>query len=219
MERFPGTVPGGAHVDDDELEIEKRWMGRARLNPADFNRFYEKYADRVFSFCLSRTLDRDLAEDLTSETFTQAQATLWRFQWKGVTYGAYLYKIALNLVRQHARKTARAIHLNEADVTIIDTRLNPLAEIVLTERQFLVRKAVAGMDSLGQDIFLLHYWENMTTAEIAAVLGTPEGTVKTRLQRGRHHLRSRLRDLGVAGPNDEEAGPLRSPENRGEDEG
>ena len=206
-------------MHEEELAIEKRWMGLARVNLADFHRFYDKYCDRVYGFCLSWTLDPDLAEDLTSDTFLRAQASLWRFRWKGVTFGAYLYRIALNLVRQHARKTAKAIHVNEADVTIVDTRLNPLAEIILTERQVMVRQVVADLDRLGQEIFLLHYWDGLTTAEIAAVLGTPEGTVKTRLQRGRHHLRSRLREMGVEPLDDTGNGPSRRHEHRREDEG
>ena len=60
-----------------------------------------------------------------------------------------------------------------------------------------VAVAVGGRDALSREIFLLHYWEEMTTVEIAAVLGTPEGTVKTRLRRGREALRQQLRRRGI----------------------
>lgn len=184
-------------MHDSELAIEKRWMILARLDPEDFRRFYEKYCDSVYRFCLRRTLDPQVAEDLTSETFLRAQRNLWRFRWQGVTFGAYLYRIALNLVRQHAVLAARSVNMAEPGLTIIDMRINPLAEIVLTERQRAVRAAVNSLDSLSQDIFLLHYWEEMTTAEISAVLGAPEGTVKTRLRRGREAMRRNLVRGGV----------------------
>jgi RNA polymerase sigma-70 factor (ECF subfamily) len=186
-------------MHDSELAIEKRWLLWARLDPEDFRRFYEKYCDSVYHFCLRRTLDPQLSEDLTSETFLRAQRNLWRFRWQGVTFGAYLYRIALNLVRQHAIIAARSINLEEPELTVVDLRINPLAELVLNERQRLVRAAVGKLDRLGQDVFLLHYWEELKTAEIAVVLDIPEGTVKTRLRRGREGLRRHLRHLGIDG--------------------
>lgn len=94
---------------------------------------------------------------------------------------------------------ARSINLEEPELTVVDLRINPLAEVVLNERQRLVRAAVGKLDRLGQDVFLLHYWEELKTAEIAVVLDIPEGTVKTRLRRGREGLRRHLRHLGIDG--------------------
>ena len=182
---------------DDELAIEKRWLVLARIDPEDFRRFYDKYCDRVYRLCLRRVLDPDLAEDLTSETFLRAQRSLWRFRWQGVTFGAYLYRIALNLVRRQAKAAAAMISVDPGDVTIVDARLNPLAEVVLTERQRAVRAALTALDDLGREIFMLHYWEELTVAQISVVLDTPEGTVKTRLQRGRSLLRSELGRRGI----------------------
>lgn len=203
---------------DAELAIEKRWLLAAKVDPEDFRRFYAKYGDRVYRFCLRRTLDRDTAEDLTAETFLQAQRNLWRFRWQGVTFGAYLYRIALNLVRKHAAAAARTLNVAEPDAGVVDPRANPLAELVLTERQLAVRQAVATLDGRSQEIFLLHYWEELTTAEIAVVLKVPEGTVKTKLSRGRQALRAELgrRDLASPGPLPEP--PPRAPGRRKERE-
>ncbi len=194
--------PGAAGtVDEHELSIEKRWLLLARVDPEDFGRFYAKYCDRVYRFCLRRTLDADVAEDLTSETFLRAQRKLWRFRWQGVTFGAYLFRIALNLVRRHAAVAARSVGLAEPELSVIDPRLNPLAAVVLSDSQRALREAVAQLDRLGQEIFLLHYWEELTIAEIAAVLGRPEGTIKTRLQRGRHQLKRILKGKGIIADN------------------
>ena len=195
-------------MHEPELAIEKRWLLLARLDPEDFRVFYEKYCDAIYHFCLRRTLDPQVAEDLTSETFLRAQRNLWRFRWQGLTFGAYLYRIALNLVRQHANRAARSVNLEDPDLAVVDPRLNPLAGLVLSDQQRLVRAAVGRLDRLGQDIFLLHYWEGMTTAEIAAVLGVPEGTVKTRLRRGRLEMRQYLDRHGVGGADAHRDDPL-----------
>ena len=180
---------------DDELEIEKRWMLLARTDPAAFDRFYEKYVDPIYGYCLRRTLDHDTAEDLTGETFLLAQRSLWRFRWQGVTFGAYLYRIAQNQVRKRARKLKWEAELGDDEVTLVDPRLNPLAQVVLSDEQQAVRRAVAALDGITQEIVLLHYWEGLTSAQIAAVMDMKTTTVKTRLHRGRARLKQVL--LGV----------------------
>lgn len=179
-------------MSDDELDIEKRWMLLVRIDPQAFERFYTKYFDAIYRFCLRRTLDHATAEDLTAETFLQAQRSLGRFRWQGVTFGAYLYRIAQNLVRMRARRLAREAELVDGETSVVDPRLSPLAQVVLTDEQRAVRAAVAQLEASTQEIILLHYWEGLTTPEIAAVVGMNATTVKTRLHRGRVRVRKLL---------------------------
>ncbi|MBE0567777.1 MAG: sigma-70 family RNA polymerase sigma factor [Krumholzibacteria bacterium] len=179
-------------MSDGELDIEKRWMVLARLDPQAFDRFYDKYCDAIYRYCLRRTLDHATAEDLTAETFLQAQRSLIRFRWQGVTFGAYLYRIAQNLVRMQARRLVREARLSNTETALADPRLNPLAQVVLTEEQQSVRTAVAQLEASTQEILLLHYWEGLTVPQIAAVVGMNPTTVKTRLRRGRLRVRKLL---------------------------
>lgn len=179
-------------MSDGELDIEKRWMLLARLDPQAFDRFYDKYCDMIYRYCLRRTLDHNTAEDLTAETFLQAQRSLGRFRWQGVTFGAYLFRIAQNLVRMRARRLAREAELVDPETTVADPRLNPLAHVVLSEEQLAVRTAVAQLEASTQEILLLHYWEGLTVPQIAAVVGMNPTTVKTRLRRGRLRVRKLL---------------------------
>lgn len=174
-------------MSNDDFDIEKRWMLLVRVDPEAFFRFYDKYVDRIYRYCLSRTLDPEAAQDLTSETFLRAQASLGRFRWQGVTFGAYLYRIAENAVRQRARKLRREIGLDGGD-HLAEPRINPLAQVVLTETQQSVREAMTRLDDRTREIMRLHYWEDLTVREIAVVLGMNESTVKARLRRGRDKL-------------------------------
>ena len=139
MDPAPGLsgvwVESGFHalettVDTQELDIEKKWLILARLDPGKFTLFYDKYCDGIYRFCLRRVVDHDLAEDLTSSTFLQAQRKLWQFRWQGVTMGAWFYRIALNVVRKHLRAAAHDAHVNTDDISVVDTRLDPLALVV-----------------------------------------------------------------------------------------
>ncbi|MFN2371196.1 MAG: RNA polymerase sigma factor [Candidatus Krumholzibacteriia bacterium] len=179
-------------MSSEELDIEKRWLLLARLDPQAFDRFYDKYCDAIYRFCLRRTLDHATAEDLTAETFLQAQRSLGRFRWQGVTFGAYLYRIAGNEVRMRARRLAREADLVDPGTSVVDPRLSPLAQVVLTEAQQEVRTAVSQLEASTQEIVLLHYWEGLTVVQIAAVVGMNPTTVKTRLHRGRHRVRKLL---------------------------
>lgn len=117
-------------MDPSELEIEKRWLLNARTDPEAFMHFYAKYYDRVFRLCYHRVVDRELAEDLTAETFLQAQQHLGRFRWQGTTMGAWLYRIALNQVRYRGRDRRPLAAFDPAD-DLGDEGGGPLAALLL----------------------------------------------------------------------------------------
>lgn len=196
---------GDAHHSND-LDIERGWFLLAKVDPCQFVYFYEKYYDLIHKFIYRNVLDADLADDLTSETFLKAQRGLWKFRWMNVTFGAWLLRIALNEVRQHFRKLGSAQRaLASQDCRWHEAPVNPLAQIVLSEDRRLLYDLVMGLDALSREIFQLHYWGDFTTRQVSVILNIPEGTVKTRLSRGREDIRRSLRgrSLGMAGANGE----------------
>ena len=77
-----------------ELESERRLVEASQRQPRRFAKLYERYFDRVYAFALVRTGDRTAAEDVTAETFRLALQNLPRFQWRGVPFSAWLFRIA-----------------------------------------------------------------------------------------------------------------------------
>lgn len=176
-------------MSDRELRIEKKWFLAAMVDPEKFSFFYKKYRSRIYRFVLLKTGDEEAAADLTAETFLLAQKGLSGFKWQGVTFGAWLYRIAVNLVRHHhrLRKRAHAVDLENAP-EIATEELPPLDSLVREERERILHDSLRVLGEGDTTIFLLHYWMEHTTAEVAAITDMPEGTVKTRLQRGREIL-------------------------------
>jgi RNA polymerase sigma-70 factor (ECF subfamily) len=170
----------------DPLEIEKRWLLLVRIDREYFFLFYDRYVDRIYRYIFWRTHDPDLAQDLTADTFMTALAKLQLFRFQGVTFGAWLYRIALNLVREHfrARQSRSFTDLTGAE-NLPDRRRNPLDELEYSEEQTLILDLLEMLDELSQNIFILHYWENLKVREIAAILNVSQGTIQSRLKRDR----------------------------------
>jgi len=173
-------------MDPEELEIERGWFFLARLNPRKFAFFYDKYYNKVNRYIYKRVFDPDIADDLTSETFIKAQRNLWRFRWKNIPLGPWIMRIAVNEVNGHFRREGLTRDVLQMAANQDQSRPNaPLAQLILDEENQFLYRQVLDLDELSRNIFQLFYWGDCTTKEVAKILGTPEGTVKTRLNRGR----------------------------------
>src|SRR6266571_2898948 len=98
----------------DEAD-ERRLVEAAQRDRACFGAVYEKYFELVYAYVARRVRDRAATEDLTSEVFRKALANLPRFKWTGAPFGAWLLRIASNLIADRAKREARETqsHSNE----------------------------------------------------------------------------------------------------------
>ncbi len=95
-----------AHRSADELEAERLMIEAAQRDRAAFAPLYERYVDQIYAYAHTLTRNRELAEDVTASTFAKAIEDLPRFEWRGVPYSAWLYRVAANLVARQARRPA-----------------------------------------------------------------------------------------------------------------
>src|SRR5437867_8402430 len=73
-------------------EAERLLIEAAQRDPSRFAALYEDNFERVYAFVARRVRDRDEAEDLTSEVFHDALASIGRFEWRGVPFAAWLFR-------------------------------------------------------------------------------------------------------------------------------
>jgi len=76
----------------------------AQKDPTRFAELYEINFERVYAFIAWRVGDRDAAEDLTSEVFHKALASLRRFEWRGAPFASWLLRIAANAIADQAQR-------------------------------------------------------------------------------------------------------------------
>src|ERR1700731_304336 len=83
-----------AHRTAAELEEERLESMAAQRDRAAFAPLYERYVDQIHAYVYTLTHDMELAEDVTAATFARAIEELPRFEWRGVPYSAWLYRVA-----------------------------------------------------------------------------------------------------------------------------
>lgn len=147
----------------------------------------EHYSD-VFRFC-ARRIGEDNAEDATQESFVIAHQTFARYD-EATSPRTWLFGIANNVCRNLARRYRREFLV--ADAVLLEQP----SEAVAFE-SVMLKQAMSRLSDEHRDVVVLHEVEGLRYAEIAAILGIPEGTVKSRLHHAVLKLREHLCD-GVA---------------------
>lgn len=173
-------------------ESEQALIQTAKSDPEAFGALYQRFLPRVYSYVYYRVGSAAEAEDLTSRVFLQALAHISSYTDRGLPFGAWLFRIAHNLVANWHRDRGRhpAAPLDEAEPGAYE---QPDPENA--EERDLVRRALTRLSADRQHLIVLKFVEGMTNAEIGCALGRSEGAVKTLLHRTLRSLREHLADL------------------------
>lgn len=150
---------------------------------------YDKYVSEIFRFCLSRTSDKELAEDITQESFVKT----WQYlccQHHINNLRAFLYKVALNLIIDQSRKRKNHYSYlqqisNEADSSTEDSTASLDAKLQC-ER---VRQAIKTLPPKYKSVLALRYFEDMKIKKIANRMNESENVISVRISRGLEKLR------------------------------
>jgi RNA polymerase sigma factor (sigma-70 family) len=160
-----------------------RALGESRGVKAEtFEGLFERHFDAIYGY-LARRVGADLGSDLASETFTRAFAERKRYDPLRGEERPWLFGIANNLLRRHYRDEERRLRAF--------ARLDIRRDDVSPEEP-RVAEALAALSRGERDVLLLFAWADLSYEEIAASLGHPVGTVRSRLHRARAQFRAAL---------------------------
>ena len=157
------------------------------MRDADFDRIYRQEAQGLYGFLAYRTGDTALAEDLLADTFERALRARRGFDRRRGTERNWLYAIALNLLRDHARRAAAAERALE--------RTGPAATSVDPppfEARDAVQRALRVLSPEEREAIALRFGAELTVPEMAEALGEPLTTVEGRVYRALRKLRAEL---------------------------
>ncbi len=167
----------------------------ARVSAADAEAFAEivdRYKDSLVNYLTHMTGSRDRAEEHAQAAFVRLYESAPRYREEG-KLGPYLFRIATNLVRtEAARGRLRQLLLLRFWNRDGDAGSSPLHDLESRELQREIAAALAGLPDAYRAAVVLREVEGWSYAEIASTLGCSEGTVKSRIARGREQLRKRL---------------------------
>jgi RNA polymerase sigma-70 factor (ECF subfamily) len=156
---------------------------------------WREHSGPLFSFLAYRTGDRELAQDLLADAFERAARARRRFDPRRGTQKAWLYAIALNLARDHARREATAERALGRRVTEPDADAPDRAAVVAlhgAELRGALGPALARLGPEEREAIALRYGADLTVPEIARVTGERLTTVEGRVYRALRKLREEL---------------------------
>jgi RNA polymerase sigma-70 factor (ECF subfamily) len=145
-----------------------------------FASLYDRYVDVVFRYVLFRVGDRELAEDVTSETFLRALRRIGTVSYQGRDVGAWFVTIARNLVLDHVKSSRFRLEVVAADVAD-DTKqvqVGPEQQVMSNATRATLLECI---DQLGDDqreCIVLRFLQGLSVAETAKIMNRNDGAVK-----------------------------------------
>ncbi len=182
------------HAADDEKALMRRV---ANGDEAAFEALYDRYSRLLYSIVLSVVKHPPEAQDMLQELFLH----IWN-QAKNFDAGrGNVYSWLVTMTRNRAidrirskgfRERQQESSNDEAMMLIADGDISPLDSITLTEERNRIHSALAQIPAEQRDALMLAYFQGYTQSEIAELLETPLGTIKTRMRQGLIKLSSLL---------------------------
>jgi len=166
-------------MDEERLLVEA-----AQKDPRRFGELYESNFERVYAFIARRVGNRHEAEDVTAEVFQHALANISKFEWRGVPFAVWLFRIAANAIADRWKKRSR----EAIDPSTDDLDQSSWPDV---ERRVILFKLVDDLPADQRSVVLKRFVEEKSIREIAQEFGRSEGAIKQLQYRALETLRAR----------------------------
>lgn len=194
-----GQTAESALADDDAALVVRVQQGEVSA----FNQLVLRYRERLFSVVYNLTANREDATDLVQESFIKAFSSISRFKGSS-SFFTWLYRIAVNTTLSHLKKTRRRrffslenIHEEASQADVLETltaRHQTDKPVLLRELQEKLNDALQALSEKHRLVVVLFEVQGLSHAEIAEIIGTSEGTVRSRLHYAKQQLQGLLKD-------------------------
>ena len=192
-----GMLEPTRHAAGSDADLMRRF---AAGEAVAFNALYQRYELRVFRYLLRNLRDRALAEDLLQDIWFAVAREASRYEPRA-PFSAWLFRIAHNRMVDaiRAARPEVSLELVTSDAapleSLVPSVAGPYAEAIASEELAAVLAALAQLPEEQCQAFLLQQEGELSIEDIAAVVGCPFETAKSRLRYARSRLRELLRGL------------------------
>ena len=167
---------------------EKKQIQLAQNNIKDFEPLYLEYHKRILLFCFQRVESKEEAYDICSQVFMKAMKGIKKYQYKGVSFGSWLYRIAINEINTHYKKKSKVIKVDESFLLSFSEEIEEKDE-ELTAR---LKKGLKTLKPIYLQLIEMRFWEERPFKEIAEILNTTEVNTKAKTYRAIEKLKTNL---------------------------
>jgi RNA polymerase sigma-70 factor, ECF subfamily len=192
VRRIGPSARPATHLDQDDARNDRELVYAARVgDERAFDVLFYRYRDGIYRLSLAITKDPQAAEEIVVDTFARAYRALARLE-PDDTLRPWLYRVAINESYDRRPRGASQAPLETAAELAISEETSPAAAAERAEDRRVVLAAIDLLDQKHRAVVVLHYLDELPLGEIAEIVGSPVGTVKSRLFYALRTLRSHL---------------------------
>jgi len=161
---------------------ESFFVEEAKRNPVNFEILYNTYYEKIFRFVYQRVDKKEFAFDITQQVFMNAMLNIKKYEYRGLPFSSWLYRIARNELNQLFRKNSshRTINIDETDLRYVADEMKVDA---LEEYSQKLPDVIAELDEDDLQLIEMRFFEKRAFKEIADILDITENNAKVKLYR------------------------------------
>lgn len=179
------------HIPEAVMDDERKILEASKKNPERFGTLYERYHEKIFRFIYKRVADKEAAFDITAQVFLNALINLKTYEYKGVPFVSWLYRIACNETIKACKQNEklRAVHVRSEDFVDL---LQDLQEENKEEYYARITQAMEVLNEEELQLIEMRYFENRPFKEIGEIAGVTENNAKVKLYRVIEKLKKKI---------------------------
>lgn len=176
-------------IQSDSDQQEQQALAAIQAGQTEqFVVLYDLYIDKIYRFLFFRVHHKELAEDLTSQTFLQAYDKIHQYNADKGAFGAWLYRVARNLMIDEMRRKKPTDNIDNHYDLQDKTNIEADTDRELTSEA--VQKFLGTLPEDARELITLRLWDELSYAEIAVLTGKSEGALKMQFSRLIKELRN-----------------------------
>ncbi len=179
------------HHTAEQLDTERLIIEAAKENPENFGPLYDKYYKQIFGYVYQRMDCKDTAFDLTAQVFLKALTNIGKYEYKGVPFASWLYRIAHSEVMQLFRNQKNAKTIN-ADIGDLKHICEEIEEQYMEEYKGVMMKLIKELPEDELNLIEMRFFEKRPFKEIAEILKITENNAKVKMYRILERVKKKL---------------------------
>lgn len=168
---------------EKERFAEEEAIRRSVDNPENFKLLYEAYFKKIFLFVLHRVGEKELAADVTQQVFLNALVNIKKYQFRGLPFSSWLFRIAVNQCNDYFRKNKKMRMVVLEGPNIKDLYEDLTAEQTMEEWERKLPDVLEHLDETELQLIELRYFEQRPFKEVSEIVGLTESNTKVRTYR------------------------------------
>jgi len=172
------------HQTPEQIAQEALLVKAAQKKPEVFGLLYEKYYAQIFAFIFRRTAEKQLAADITAQTFLAALNHLGKYKFNNLPFSAWLYRIAINEINAFYKKSKRthviSISTEQATFFLENIAQDQENNDELEKKLHALAQALTNLKVSELELIQLRFFDDKSFAEIGQILALTETNARVK---------------------------------------